>query len=110
MGIVTRNKLFTNTSVLVSDQASLCGVARDYFVELFSPIAGTYDPVVEAVKSKVTPEDNILLLASFTKIEFHMAVKQMHPNKSSGPDGLNPDFYQHFWDLCGDEIFLGACK
>lgn len=29
----------------------------------------------------------------------------MHPNKSLGPDGFNPAFYQNFWGLCRDDIF-----
>lgn len=33
----------------------------------------------------------------------------MHPDKSSGPDGFNPAFYQRFWSLIGDEVFQ-ACS
>ncbi|KAL8118342.1 hypothetical protein AgCh_016030 [Apium graveolens] len=33
----------------------------------------------------------------------------MHPDKASGPDGLNPAFYQHFWKLLGPEVYL-SCK
>ena len=29
----------------------------------------------------------------------------MHPDKASGPDGLNPAFFQHFWRLLGEEVF-----
>jgi hypothetical protein len=32
----------------------------------------------------------------------------MHPDKSPGPDGFNPAFFQQFWDLCGDDIFVAA--
>lgn len=34
-----------------------------------------------------------------------MEVKQMHPDKASGPDGLHPAFFQHFTALMGKEIF-----
>lgn len=33
----------------------------------------------------------------------------MHPDKCSGPDGYNPGFYQHFWNLCSDNIFNECC-
>jgi hypothetical protein len=32
----------------------------------------------------------------------------MHPDKAPGPDGFNPAFYQHFWDLCGNDIYEAA--
>src|SRR4051812_8253988 len=32
----------------------------------------------------------------------------MHPDKSPGPDGFNPAFYQHFWSLCREDIFQAA--
>lgn len=33
----------------------------------------------------------------------------MHPDKASGPDGLNPAFFQSFWSVMGREIF-DHCK
>ncbi|WOH14253.1 hypothetical protein DCAR_0933770 [Daucus carota subsp. sativus] len=33
----------------------------------------------------------------------------MHPDKASGPDGLNPAFFQHFWPMLGREVFE-CCK
>ena len=33
---------------------------------------------------------------------------KMHPNKSPGPDGFNPAFYQRFWDLVGDDVYLDS--
>lgn len=41
--------------------------------------------------------------------EFTEAVHQMHPDKASGPDGLNPAFYQNFWKTMGLEVF-DCCK
>ena len=29
----------------------------------------------------------------------------MHPDKSLGPDGFNPAFYQRFWDIVGDDVY-----
>ena len=34
----------------------------------------------------------------------------MHPEKSPGPNGLNPRFYQHFLHLIGDQIFSAASQ
>lgn len=50
-----------------------------------------------------------MLIAEVNFAEFTFTVRQMHPDKSSGPDGLNPAFFQHFWDLLGFEVFK-CCK
>lgn len=54
---------------------------------------------------KITLEDNVELLKPITKEELRLALFQMHPDKSPGPDGFNATFFQRFWSLCGDEIF-----
>ena len=56
----------------------------------------------------VSLEENESLVAPFSKEEFTKAIKQMHPEKSPGPDGLNSGFYQRFWPLIGDQIFSTA--
>ncbi|GAU26476.1 hypothetical protein TSUD_294450 [Trifolium subterraneum] len=32
----------------------------------------------------------------------------MYPDKSPGPDGFNPAFFQRFWEHCSDDIFSAA--
>ena len=72
----------------------MCGVALHYFENLFSESSGCYDTVLNAVKSRVGVEENDWLLRPFTHNEFKAALWQMHPDKSPGPDRLNPCFYQ----------------
>ena len=57
----------------------------------------------------LTDTQNANLIAALTFAEFDVAVKQMHPNKASGPDGFSPAFFQHFWQLLGLEVF-NCCK
>lgn len=49
-----------------------------------------------------------MLTASFTAEVVKAAIFSMHPDKSSGPDGMNPTFYQKFWKIIGNDITL-AC-
>ncbi|MCI28064.1 RNA-directed DNA polymerase (Reverse transcriptase), partial [Trifolium medium] len=60
------------------------------------------------VTPKVGQEENEKLVAPITKEEVKNALFQMHPDKAPGPDGFNPAFYQHFWNLCGNDIFEAA--
>jgi len=42
------------------------------------------------------------LTQDFHADEVQQALKQMHPKKSPGPNGMPPLFYQHFWSLSGE--------
>jgi hypothetical protein len=101
-------KLQNEANEVVTRQNDLCEVARKYFEELFKPKGGIQEPVLALIRPKVLEEDNISLEAPITKEELRNALFQMHPDKSPGPDGFNPTFFQQFWDLCGDDIFVAA--
>jgi hypothetical protein len=84
----------------------LCEIARNYFDHLFKANTTLHEPVLSLITPKITQEDNDMLLAPITKDELKEALFEMHPDKAPGPDGFNPAFYQHFWELCGDDIFV----
>lgn len=70
---------------------------------------GSSDPtavVSEAISARVTPEMNQLLVKIPEKIEVQKAVFSIHPDKAPGPDGFSADFYQTFWDVIGDDVYL----
>jgi hypothetical protein len=86
----------------------MCEVAIKYFEELFKPKGGVQEPVLSLIHPRASAEDNNSLEAPITKEELRSALFQMHPDKSPGPDGFNPAFFQQFWNLCRDEIFVAA--
>jgi hypothetical protein len=101
-------KLIADNGIEAHTQEDLCEVAKQYFDTLFKPRNGDQDPVLNLIQSRVTEEDNFLLTAPLTKVEIQQALFQMHPDKSPGPDGFNPAFYQWFWDQCSNDIFTAA--
>ena len=83
-------------------------IALPYFRNLFSSSCSNFDGLEISLTDVVSLEENESLVAPFSKEEFTKAIKQMHPEKLPGPDGLNPRFYQRFWPLIGDQIFSAA--
>ena len=51
---------------------------------------------------------NSLLIRPFEANEVRDAIFSMHSDKSSSSDGMNPGFYQSYWDVVGGDIMM-AC-
>ncbi|XP_019151915.1 PREDICTED: uncharacterized protein LOC109148635 [Ipomoea nil] len=62
------------------------------------------DPLFNDFAPRVTPAQNMALLRPFDIDEVRTAVFSMFPDKAPGPDGMNPGFYQHFWDVVGVDV------
>jgi len=84
-------------------------VAKNYFVNIFQKQGSASSPIINVISQSIFSPDNERLTTPFTKDEFREAMFSMHPDKCAGPDGFNPGFYQHFWNLCSDEIFKECC-
>ncbi|XP_062099802.1 uncharacterized protein LOC133805647 [Humulus lupulus] len=76
----------------------------DYFQHLFTPSASDWGPVVDILTPRLSVEQNATLLASVDEDEVKAALFQMHPDKSPGPDGMSPGFYQKFWNILGHDV------
>lgn len=88
----------------------MCNVVREYFEKLFSRADSGLEENQVSMEAVITEVQNSRLEEEFTFEEFSVAVKQMHPDKSAGPDGLNPAFYQNFWGMLGREVFKCCLK
>ncbi|GAU35438.1 hypothetical protein TSUD_375280 [Trifolium subterraneum] len=87
-------KLIADNGTEAHTQEELCEVAKSYFDTLFKPRNGDHDPVLNLIQPRVTDDDNFVLTVPITKVEIQQALFQMHLDKSPGPDGFNPAFYQ----------------
>lgn len=101
--------LLNNEDILVDNHDDMCELTIDYFKNVFADVSTVGAQVDSTGMNLVSPEQNEKLISTITFEEFTQAVKQMHPDKSAGPDGFSPAFFQHFWKLIGEEIFL-SCR
>lgn len=73
--------------------AEIDGLIYDYFSNLFTTDGCQNDEVLNCVETKITEEQNELLLAPFTASKVKAALFEMHQDKSPRLDGMNPAFY-----------------
>lgn len=81
------------------DDQRLRAIAVNYFQQLFTTDqpASVMD-LSPCVACKVDQVDNGRLIAQITDMEIEIAIHQMHPMKSPGPDGFNAGFFHHHWE------------
>jgi len=82
-----------------------CVLSRKRLVSLFST-SGNLEmlEVLDCVEPKVTEAMNDTLCRSYTMAEVETTLKQMQPHKAPGPDGMNPFFYQRYWEVIGSDV------
>ncbi|XP_019159684.1 PREDICTED: uncharacterized protein LOC109156288 [Ipomoea nil] len=84
---------------------AMTGVILDYFRNIFCTNGtGDGDEFYEKVPLRVIQAHNDSLLRPFQLEEVKSALFSMFPDKAPGPDGINPGFYQHFWDVVGGDV------
>lgn len=59
---------------------------------------------LEGIRGCLTVEMNSQLLQDFHSEEVKVALDQMFPTKSPGPNGMLPIFYQKYWHIVGEEV------
>lgn len=96
------------------DASVVDAIFFQYFQDIFKAeeIFGV-DEVVNAINPKISVDDALLLEKAFTEEEVIFALKQMHPLKAPGPDGIVAPFYSKFWQLikaCYSNILNGGAS
>ena len=96
--------------VRIPDEVGIHSIAKSYFEKLFEEKESSHNLVVNLLSQVINTEDNEHLTASFRIEEFKEAMFSMHPDECLGPDGFNPGFYYHFWNMCSEDIFQKYCQ
>lgn len=59
---------------------------------------------MDLIQPRISTEINNTLCAVYSAGEIKIALFQIYPTKSPGPDGMSPLFFQHYWDSIGTNI------
>ncbi|XP_019183755.1 PREDICTED: uncharacterized protein LOC109178674 [Ipomoea nil] len=76
-----------------------------YFKDIFGANTCTTS-IFDRVRARMTAEMNVSMSLPFTIADVKTAVFDMAPDKSPGPDGMSPAFFQHFWPTIGHDLTL----
>ena len=97
--------LFDDTGIWHEDEETIEKIILDYFKSIFSSNQlSNFDESSNAMEERVSPEMNEELQREFRAEEVWMALKQMHPTKALGLDGMSPIIYRTYWDIFGPSI------
>ena len=76
----------------------------DYFSDVCQASHVDCLPVSSLIQSQVSVSQNADLLQPISEEEVRCAVFQMHPDKSPGPDGMTPGFFQKSWSTIQRDV------
>ena len=88
-----------------NDEEGISSILVDYYQKLFtSSNLAMVDAIFDKIPCSISDEMNDELMVEFTREEVVVALKQMEPLKASRPNGLPPLFFQHYWQVVGDDV------
>lgn len=86
--------LIDMSGVWHTEEDKVAEIAVDYYKALFSALAPTHmTKVLDTVDRVVTDNVRHTLLLPYIENEVRVALFQMYPSKSSGPNGMSPYFF-----------------
>ena len=82
-----------------------CQGCHFLFEEIYSTSHSSQsETVIAPIPSLVSPEMNAELSRAFSREEVVVALKQLHPSKLPGLDGMSALFFQKYWSIVGANV------
>ena len=87
------------------EKESIAHVAISYFKNIYTTTHSTQvEEVTAAIPSRVTDDMNERVDQVFTREEVVTTLKQIHPTKAPGLNGMSALVYQKYWNVVGNGI------
>ncbi|XP_041026997.1 uncharacterized protein LOC121267211 [Juglans microcarpa x Juglans regia] len=105
--VVDELKKLKREVVLRSGEDEIAEAFKRHFSEVYkseSPSREVIEECIRPINTKVTSCMNEVLEKRFCREEVEIALRDMGPHKSSGPDGYSACFYQNLWRTVGGEL------
>lgn len=96
--------LYDNQGNKVEWGSGLELTVENYFSNLFTSSSTEWDQVISCISSKISRCQNEAILAEIQEKEVKTALFRMYPDKSPGPNGMTPGFYQKCWNIVKVEV------
>ncbi|KAI7813124.1 reverse transcriptase [Triplophysa rosa] len=92
---------------MMTETKGILNVVESFYQDLYQEkrIEGSVANEISSYITK-TIKDSGPLIKDFTFIEMEKALKHFKKGKSPGTDGLSLEFYQTFWDILSEDLFV----
>ncbi|XP_026459211.1 uncharacterized protein LOC113359854 [Papaver somniferum] len=93
-----------NTGIWLTDRHDIVVNLRNHFSSISRTSNHIHNArIFDCINACVTNANNLCLMRLPSKEEIKEVVFSMKPWTSPGPDGFPPGFYQHMWDIVGED-------
>lgn len=90
--------------VWMETEDEIQGTITSYFSNLFKSSCAHGKLLVREPVDRITAGENDVLMEEISPEEVKYAVDAMYQEKASGLDGLNPAFFQMYWNIVGQDV------
>ena len=99
--------LILDNGHVVDNPVEISKYVREFYSDLFSPglVTRASQQLLMSGLKQISEEERQTCGKSLTFNELTIAVKSSSINKSPGLDGLPVNFFLHFWDLIGMDLY-----